>query len=97
MKQHMAHSLEKLTDNKPVIEVAFNSYLPSPLVLDSFVEIIRKRKISFESKQKQIDSHLSEGDVAYSDSELDEIDEKIEKILKQIDCEQKQAREALYI
>lgn len=85
---------------KPVIEIAFNSYLPSPSVLDSFVEIIRHRKFSFETKDKNqdhLDSKFQDDENNYSDSDFDEIDEEIESLLKQMEGEEKQARDSLYI
>ncbi|WP_457558776.1 hypothetical protein [Candidatus Harpocratesius sp.] len=83
-----------ISHTKPVIEINFSSYLPTPIQLDHFLEIIHNRFFEIQKKEQQ-EMNNTRKDI--SEKELDEMDGEIEKILKEIEHEEQQARETLYI
>ncbi|MCF2139239.1 MAG: hypothetical protein K9W44_04215 [Candidatus Lokiarchaeota archaeon] len=83
-----------VSHKKPVIEINFSSYLPTPIQLDHFVEIIHNRFFEIPKKEQQ---EMNNTRKEISEKDLDEMDGEIEKMLKEIEQEEQQSRENLYI
>ena len=93
-------SQENTPDPKPVIEIHFEKYIPDQYQLNRYVEIINSNKNFLQILKKHPESKITPENIntnSVPEEDLDELDQEIEELLKQMEREERKARDSLYV
>ena len=96
----ISSSQTKTQDPKPVIEIQFEKFIPNQYQLDRYVEIINSNNNFLQILKKQPDSKITADNInpnSIPEDDLDELDQEIEELLKQMEREERKARDSLYV
>ncbi|MHA1674320.1 MAG: hypothetical protein ACTSYI_11925 [Promethearchaeota archaeon] len=93
-------SQENTPDPKPVIEIHFEKFIPNQYQLDRYVDIIHSNSNFLQILKKHPDTKITPENInqnSVPDDELDDLDQEIEELLKQMEREERKARDSLYV
>ncbi|MHA1521275.1 MAG: hypothetical protein ACTSRK_13910 [Promethearchaeota archaeon] len=85
---------------KPIIEIQFEKYIPGQYQLDRYVEIIHSNDRFLQILKKHPDSKVThENTIPNSviEEDLDELDQEIEELIKQMEREERKSLDSLYV